>query len=82
MTIKIDRCFECRFWDEDKHDFGNCRYNPPVVVASEGTTNTKAPETHKEGWCGKFERFDFNLHSGPPGSPTWRRVESQGKEDN
>ena len=50
-------CSECKFWDDRKNEFGECRrYAPKANVKSIGEDGGVLwPETHYDQWCGDFE---------------------------
>lgn len=50
-----DDCGSCRFWILDQDEFGSCRRRAPVP----GIRSVPVilwPVTHKQQWCGEWER--------------------------
>lgn len=51
-------CSVCKFWVSKDPNYGDCRFNPPVVIAvsPEQYLEARWPRTEPDDWCGKFEQ--------------------------
>jgi len=58
---RVARCERCKFFNNkaghDNPDYGNCMFNPPVVVLDAYTSRAKSvrPSVSKYDWCGHWE---------------------------
>lgn len=47
-------CHNCKFWQKDDDDVGNCRRYPPAVLHDESDgVFCVWPWTEPESWCGE-----------------------------
>jgi len=54
----MNKCKECRFWEEIRvRAGGRCRRYPPTFI-DEGTKRGHWPETSSDDWCGEFKFKD------------------------
>lgn len=63
QSKQTESCQSCIYWLDHEGDGeeckGLCRKNPPKVFIIDRdylTLQTRFPETHKDDWCGEFEK--------------------------
>ena len=59
-----ETCETCRYFQRyDRGDYGQCRFNAPIIVSDHEGTETLWPEVHVDHWCGQWRK---SLESSPP----------------
>lgn len=48
-------CKDCAFWHAGSGSFGECRFNPPVIVQLGSMGQTRYPATKDDYGCGQHE---------------------------
>lgn len=56
------RCLNCRFWDEDEQDVGECHRFPPVLTTIGKLVSSQLPRTVANDWCGEYIADDLKAH--------------------